>query len=209
MDGDDGRSKAKRLRSPLGLGEAVGLASVIIAGLGLYFSYANHVRDQQAADQAAHAQAAVRSVLVLRAEGDGAKVRLEPANPDQVVQSQTFYFPSAVRADPVHTTGEGRLDVAWFAGGLKRALHGADDDGAEHELPVIVQTAFVQDGETRSDQALYKIGFSIHRRLLQGAEVRIEGVALSRRTVGPAAQAAVDAAWPAALSSPARQDPSN
>jgi hypothetical protein len=188
---------AKGLRSPLGLGEAVGLASVIIAGLGLYFSYASHVREQQAASQAAHTQAVVRSVLVLRAQGEGAQVRLDPANPDQVVQSQAFYFPSAIRADVVRATGEGRLDAAWFADGLKKALHGADDDGGEHELPVIVQTTFVQDGETHTDQALYKIGFSIHRRLLQGAEVRIEGLALSRRNVGQAPQTAADAAWAA------------
>jgi hypothetical protein len=199
MNADDGGAKAKRQRSLLGFGEVVGLTSVVIAGLGLYFSYASRSHDQQAATQEAHAQAAqaaARSVLVLRAEGEGDRVRLEPANPEQVVQNQALYFPSDVRGDVVQTTGEGRLETGWFAGGLKRALHGADDDGAEHELPLAVQTTFVQDGEVHTDQALYKVGFSIHRRLLQGAKVRIEGLAFSRRGLGPNLQAAVDAAWP-------------
>ncbi|HUO22578.1 MAG TPA: hypothetical protein VMU59_08700 [Caulobacteraceae bacterium] len=196
MNAEDGGVSAKRLKSPLRFGEIVGVASVVIAGLGLYVSYANHTRDQQAAIQSAHEEAAVHAVLVLRAEGQGASVRLEPANPDQVVQNQTFYFPSAVRRGPVQTTGEGRLEAAWFASGLKQALRGADDDGAEHDLPVAVRTDYVQDGEIHTDQALYRIGFSIHRRLLQGAEVRIEGLALGRRGIGPGLQAAADAAWP-------------
>ena len=199
-DGDAGANK--RSRAPFNLGEVIGLTGVVIAGLGLFFSYVSHERDRQAADQAERLRAQVQSVLVLRGEGEGSRIRLAPANPDQIIQNQTFYFPSAIRGDAVRITGSGHLDADWFAAGLKRALHGAYDNGAEHEMPVVALTNFLEDGEVRTDQALYQIGFTIHLRLLQSAEVRMEGVALSRRGLaGP--QAAVNTAW--AAQAPARR----
>lgn len=195
MDADEGgASKSKRLRGSIRLGEAVAVVGLIIAGLSLYLTYADR-KDKLDAVQQARQQAQAQSVLVLKGDGGGTRIRLAPANPGQVVQSQAFYFPAAVRGGPVQITGEGRVDAAWFAGGLKKALRGKDDDGAEHSLPVGVATTFVEDGETRTDVSLYQIGFRIHRRLLQSADVRIEGVALSRRGLGGAPQAAADAAW--------------
>ena len=196
--GESEAAKAKRLKSPIRFGEAVALTGVIIAGLGLYFTYSARQHDlQDAARAAAQAsqQAKVQAPLILRGEGEGGQIRLTPASGDQVVQSQTFYFPAAVRSDAVQITGEGRIEAGWFAAGLKRALHGADDNGAEHDMPVAVETSFLDHGDLRTDRSLYQIGFSIHPRLMQGAEVRIEGLAVSRRGLSNDLQATADAAW--------------
>ncbi len=167
----------------------------------MYISHADRQRDKQEAALEARQTAQAKSILVLRANGEGGRIRLAPANADQVVQSQVFYFPSPVRKGPIQITGEGRIDVGWFADGLKRTLHGAADDGSEQNLPVGISTTFVEDGDVKTDNSLYQLGFTVHPRLLQGAEVRIEGVALSRRALAGALQGVVDAAW-------ARQAPS-
>ncbi len=173
MDSGEGdAARAKRLKSPIRFGEAVALTGVLIAGLGLYFTYSDRQHDKQEAARAAaqaSQQAKVQAPLILRGDGEGGQIRLTPANADQVVQSQTFYFPANVRGDPVQITGEGRLEAGWFAAGLKRALHGADDNGSEHDLPVAVETTFLDHGDQRTDRAIYQIGFSVHPRLMQGA----------------------------------------
>lgn len=196
MNGDEGEPARKwRLRLKLGLGEVVALSGVVIAGLGLYFSHADHERDLQQAALEAQQREQVQSVLILRGEGGGGRIRLTPANGEQVVQSQMFYFPSAVRADAVHITGDGHLDAHWFADGLKNALHGSADDGSEQNLPVGIFTTFVENGQVKADASLYQLGYTIHPRFLQGAEVRIEGIALGRRAVSGALQGAVDGVW--------------
>ncbi|HVY33078.1 MAG TPA: hypothetical protein VG960_01535 [Caulobacteraceae bacterium] len=196
MDGDKHEAERKwRLKSPIPLGQAVAVAGVVIAALGLYVSYAQRQADKQQAELESQQRAQAQSILVLRGEGEGGRIRLIPANPDQVVQSQAIYFPAALRGGPVHITGDGRIDAGWFADGLKRALHGAADDGAERDLTVGVSTTFVQGGQVMTDNSLYQLGFTVHPRLLQGAEVSIEGIALGRRAVATPLQNAVDEAW--------------
>jgi hypothetical protein len=196
MNADESEAARKRRwQWPIRLGEAVAVIGVIIAGLSLYVSHADRERDKQEAAREAQQREQAKSVLVLRGEGEGGRIRLTPANPDQVVQSQVFYFPSAIRTGPVQITGEGHIDAGWFAGGLKRALHGSADDGSEQNLPVGISTTFVEDGDVKTDTSLYQIGFTIHPRLFQGAEVRIEGIALSHRALAGALRAVTDASW--------------
>jgi hypothetical protein len=196
MDMDQGEAARKRrLQWPIRLGEAVALIGVAIAGLSLYVTHADRERDQKEAAREAQQRAQAQSVLVLRGEGDGRRIRLTPANPDQVVQSQAIYFPSVIRGGPVQSTGEGRIETGWFADGLKRALHGAADNGSEQTLTVGIVTTFVEAGAVMTDASLYRIGFTVHPRWLQGAEVRIDGIAVSRRGLTGDLQAAVDAAW--------------
>ena len=196
MDADEGETARKwRLQSPIRLGEAVALLGVIIAGLGLYVSNTDRQKDRQEAALQAQQRAQIKSVLVLRGEGGGGRIRLIPANPDQVVQSQIFYFPRAVRANPVRVTGDGRLDAGWLADGLKKALHGSADNGSDQNILIGVSTTFVEDGDVKADSALYDLAFTIHPRMLQSAEVRLEGIALERRASANGLQASVDNAW--------------
>ncbi len=187
-------SGKRRLQSPIGLREGVGLLSVVIAGLGLYVSYLQN-RDHQQERQDEQQRARAQSALILRGEGDGGRIKLEPANGGQVVQSQAFYFPGDVRSGAVQITGQGHIEAGWFADGLKKALHGTADGGGERSLPVAITTSYVEDGEVRTDTALYQVGFTVHPRMLQSAEVRIEGLALSRRGLTGNPQAAADSAW--------------
>ena len=61
--------------------------------------------------------------------------------------------------------------------------------------PVAIQTVFIEDGQTKTDNALYLLGYSLHPRLIGGARVELEGLSLARRGVAGDLQAAVDDLW--------------
>ena len=54
---------------------------------------------------------------------------------------------------------------------------------------------FIEDGQTKTDQAIYRIGYSTHPRVLRADKVEMEGLSLVRRGVGEDIQRAVDAVW--------------
>ena len=63
-----------------------------------------------------------------------------------------------------------------------------------------IVTTFLEDGQTKTDTALYQLGYSAHPRVLRSDKVELEGLSLIRRLGGGDVQAAVDAVW-------ARQNP--
>lgn len=184
----------------LTLAEIVGVSALLIAGLGYWDNHRESAQAdrERAAAQAerqaeARAQAIKQSFLMTgRPEEDGARLRLASANPDQVIQTQTLWFPAAIRGAPAETTGNPRLQAEWFDGGLRKARlkHG--------RLPVTVRTVYVADGQTQTDTALYMVGFNLKSRLLRPARVELEGLSLVRRGVTGDPQAAAEAAWTAA-----------
>lgn len=181
----------------LTLAEIVGVAALVIAGLGYWDSHreraqADRERAEARAERLAEARAQVvkDSFLVMaEPEDDGARLRLAAANPDQAIQTQTLWFPADIRRAAAETTGNPRLQAEWIESGLRKA-------GVKRgRLPVVVRTVYVADGQTRTDQALYMVGFSLKSRMLRPARVELEGLSLARRDVAGDPQAAADAAW--------------
>ena len=109
-----------------------------------------------------------------------------------MIQTQTIWFPKALRDSKVETTGNPRLEAGWIAGSLRR-IAGKAEAG---RVPVAIQTVFVEDGEMKSDRSLYQLGYSLHPRLLRGAEVKLEGLSLVRRGLKGEPQAAAESLWP-------------
>jgi hypothetical protein len=60
---------------------------------------------------------------------------------------------------------------------------------------VAIETSFIEDGQTRTDRAVYLIGFNLHGRLLGGPRLEFEGLSLARRGVTGDLQAAADGYW--------------
>jgi hypothetical protein len=184
----------------LTLAELVGVLALVVAAAGWWDSHREHLQEDRERAAAAKTQAAeakratLRESFLLTGSGDTERLRLAPARGDQVIQTQTLVFPSAVRKDPVETTGNPRIDRRWFESGLKDA-HALPKDDAEARLPVAVETAYVDAGETRTDRAIYWIAYSAKHRLLRGSQVQLDGLSLARRGVTGDLQAAVDAVW--------------
>jgi hypothetical protein len=80
---------------------------------------------------------------------------------------------------------------------VTKAEHARAGKGRSGRMPVAIATTFIEDGQTKSDTALYQLGYSAHPRVLRSDKVELEGLSLLRHGVGGDAQAAVDAAWTA------------
>ena len=195
-------SDTPRKRLPLrwlSLAEIVGVVAVVVAVLGYWDSHRE--RTQEAREKAlaarerqveARANALRQSFLMTGTlEGSGDRIRLSSQRPEQVIQTQTIWFPKAIRDAPVETTGNPRLEVGWVEDGLRKAK---TESG---RVPVGVLTVFIEDGLTKTDRAVYQVGYSLHPRTLRKAEVDLDGLSLARRGVTGDLQAAADNLWAA------------
>jgi hypothetical protein len=196
----------------LSLAETVGLVAVVIAGLGYWDSHRERTQEQReraAAENERKAEAragALKQTFLMTAapQSAGDWLRLTSVHPEQVIQTQSVTFPTELRADPVQTTGTPRIEGGWLAAGLAKAEKARGRGGKEVQgrLPVGVVSVYIEDGETRTDRALYLLGYSVHPRVLKADRVELEGLSLVRRGVGEDVRAAVDRLWPAPAAKP-------
>lgn len=181
------------------LGEMLAVIAVVISALTLWNSWSER-SDSEASKHADARRASARAAtLVLTASLSGDHMlALKPTSGDQSVQSQTISFPTALGAAPAETTGEPRIEAAWFERALKKARNEAglpDDSRGDERLPVAIATRFLVDGEAHEDVALYDIGYTISGRWLSGHSVTLRGLSLVSRVKGGKAQAMLDARW--------------
>lgn len=179
-------------------GEIIGGLALVIAGLNYWEGHHEHV--QAARREQAQAQAATSFVATGEADNGGRTLGLRPLKATQAIQSQRFRFPADIRADPVEVTAERpRVEVDWVVQGLKRALETAHAKSTgEARVPVIIETVYVEDGETHQDVSLYQVGFAWKHEFLSGWQIRLKGMALSRRGLKSNAAAALFKPWSAA-----------
>lgn len=181
--------EARTRRRWITVGEIIGILALVVSGLSYWDAHQQRVAAPKTA-----AAPAKPSSLVLTGILDLAhdRIDLHPASPDQVIQTQTIHFPASVRADAVDTTGNARIEAGWFDAGLRAALKGSKLHAGRHRLAVGIETVFVAGDATRTDLAIYDLGYTLHARMLRPDAVAIEGVSLVRHA-GADLQAAVDA----------------
>lgn len=203
MTGDAAKAelKVQGRRFWLTVGEVVAVLGLGLAGLNYWQSHRDH--QEALRQEAAKAQAQNRSVFLMRGRADkaGERVILEPTDAGQVVQTQRYLFPAPV-LDHGKEIASGRLEIdrVWFEDGLESALKAARKSGAalpkgEATLPVAVITTYVENGETRTDQSLYRVGYVAEPGLFRTVKLKLLGATILRRGVTGDMQAAVDAAW--------------
>jgi hypothetical protein len=194
-------SEPPRKRLPirwLSLAELVGVAALVIAGLGYWDAHRERSQQEKeriaaAAEREAQLKAAAVKpafLIVGAVDGSGGKVRLTSVHPDQVIQTQTLWFPTLIHADSIETTGNPRIEASWL-GGLAKAAGKA----RRGRVPVSVLTVFIEDGQTKTDRAIYKLGYTLHPRLLGGPKIELDGLSLTRRDVTGDLQAAANGYW--------------
>ncbi len=204
----------RRKRLPvrwLTLAEVVGLVAVVIAGLGYWDSHRERSfeereraavqREQKAEARREAQQGALKQTFLMTGtpESSGERLRLTAVHPEQVIQTQAITFPGALRVDPVQSTGNPRVEARRLEGGLAKALRAlGDDKKTEGRVPMGVVTVFIEDGQTKTDRAIYLLGYSLDSRVLRPDRMELQGMSLVRRGVNGDLQAAVDALWPKA-----------
>jgi hypothetical protein len=180
------------------IGEALAVIAVLISALTLWNSWSERSADQ--ATKAAETQKAASRAerLVLTASADKRGLTLAPTSSDQTIQEQTITFPTALAAAPAKTTGEPRIETAWFAQPLKRAREQAgmpDDSRGDEKLPVLIETRFVVTGEPHLDVAIYDIGYTVKGKWIGGHDVDLRGLARVSAARKGGAQSQLDARW--------------
>lgn len=201
MSDGPGRKKRLPLRW-LTLAEFVGIVAVAIAALGYWDSHKDRVQSE--AERAAEARAhqaeakagAARLIFLMTGtvQPGGELIRLAAVHGEQVIQTQSLSFPGEVHG-PVETTGNPRIEAGWLEGGVEKALKAHGAKATHGRVPVGVVTDYIEDGQTKTDRAIYLVGYTLHPRVLRSAKVELEGLSLLRRGVGEDVQKAVDAAW--------------
>lgn len=200
-------AKAQGRRFWLTVGEVVALLGLGLGGLSYWDSHRERVQTEaEAARAEAKAeQAQKRSVFLMRGEADkkGERVLLNPTDAGQLVQTQRYLFPAAVLGHAKEIgAGQLQIDLVWFEDGLGEVLKAARKAGGalpegEAALPVGVVTTYVENGESRTDQSLYRVGYVAESGLLGAVKLRLVGASLVRRGVTGDLQAAVERAWAA------------
>ena len=175
----------------LTIGEVAAVLAVAIAGLNYWDSQREH--------KARAAQAAAQSALILTGftQANGEKLVLRALEPGQAIQSQRYLFPTAVLAHPMEVVAAApQINGAWIEPGLGRALEARHVRGdGEARLPVGVITTYVEDGQTRTDRSLYRIGYAWRARFVLRRRIVLQGIALDQRAVGGDLQALVNQRW--------------
>jgi hypothetical protein len=195
----DAAEAASIRRRWITLGEVLAVIAVVISALTLWNSWTER-SDSLASKQAEARRSNNRAetlVLIATASGEHELV-LKPASVAQSVQGQTITFPTALGVEPAETTGEPRIEAAWFESALKKARGHAgmpDDSRGDERLPVVITTRFLVDGDPHEDVALYDIGYTISGRWLGGHSVAMRGLSLVSRVRSASARAALDARW--------------
>ncbi len=198
---DTPAARKRRFRLLLTISEFVGVLALVIAGLNFWDAHRERVRDQRreaAADHVASARYAF--VMHSQMEADGARLAFQPVDPTQAIQSERYLFPHAILDHAMEVSAaKPQVDLDWIAAGLRSEIArnrkaGASPDG-EETMPVGVYTTYVQDGQIITDQSIYRLGYAWRSRLLGGARMALQGVALVHRSVKGDLRAAVENAW--------------
>ena len=178
-------------------GEIVGVLALGVAGLNYWDSRQQHAEDERRVE--AQSLAAVSFVAVGEADREGRTVTLRPLKNAQAIESQRYGFPKEVLDHPMNiTAARPRIQADWVIGGLRHVLEEvhAESSGSAR-VPVLIDTTFVEDGETRTDVSLYQLGFTWKKAFLSGWRIRLEGLALIRRDPGADAKARMENNWTA------------
>ena len=177
------------------LGEVLAVVAVTISGLTLWNSYSER-SGAEAEKQAARQQAAAEAQrLILRGTraGNGKQLALAPLDPEQVIQSQTLRFPTALDADAIDTVIDPRIEAGWLEPAVKKA--GKAKSSGDARLPVLITTRFVSDGRSYADTSIYDVGYKAESGFLSGTDVELRGLSHVERVGAKDAQAKLDGLW--------------
>ena len=179
------------------VGEGAAILAVVISALSFWDSHRERAEAERKVVTQAQAEAAF--VLTGGSHDGGRRLTLAPLKPTQAIQSQQFYFPLALRADPVTiTASDPRIEIAWIAAAVDKALDAAHaGSNGEGALPVAILTVYVEDGEVREDRSLYRLGLSWRSRFLAGRKVTLTGLSLIQRALKGDPRTLVDRRWAA------------
>ena len=176
------------------LGEIVAIVAVVISGLTFWNSYQERSRAEAERAAEKKEKAGKAQLLLLKAQGSGSRLDISPADPEQVVQSQTISFPSALDVRPIETV-DPRIEADWIERAAKEAREkGGKKSSGDDRLPIGIATRFVRGDESHIDTAIYDVGYRLESGFLD-TDAELLGLSLVERTKAGQFQTRLDALW--------------
>ena len=79
------------------------------------------------------------------------------------------------------TAARPQIDLGWIEDGLRKAPRAAK--AGESTVPVAIRTSYVEDGETRTDTSIYRVGYGWKAACSAARSSTSKALSLSRRAV--------------------------
>ncbi len=138
-------------RRRIGFGEIIGLAALIISGLGVWISWQSNSKDGPT--QVIEQRTTIPLTLRASVEGDGRTLKISPIEPGHALESLRITLPG-VKAITVGS--DGKLDARDMEG----ALEVADDKRKGSQVArVTVDARYVEAGTDRRRTATYQLRY--------------------------------------------------
>lgn len=159
-------------RRSVGFGEIVGLAALIISGLGVWIAWKSATHDGPT--RVVEQRAAIPLTLRAKAADDGRKLIVEPVEPSHALESLRVTIPG-VKA--VSAGSDGEID----ARDIEDALKVADGERkGGHARPVTIDARYVEAGSDRRRSATYQLRYHWEGGgLFGGRSLRLDGLSRS------------------------------
>ena len=184
----DRAEAAATRRRWVSLAELVGVAGMIIAALGLWINWSDRRAEDSAKQVEKATEAKVRTLVILKASGDGKSLKL--SDPSHDIQDINVQFPKALGV-ATKSNIDPAIDADWVSDTLLKLTDGGKDERTGR-LPLLITASYWDADVERHDTAIYDVVWKTEARILRGRALRLESLKLRERT---SSAARLEAIW--------------
>ena len=152
------------------LGEIIGIAALIVSGIGVWIAWksSNEDRPTRVVEQRSAVPLALRGT----ADGDGSTLTIMPADPSHALEGLTVSIKGAPNID---VGSDGRLSASDVQAALKDRQKEAKD--VTHSVPVRIDARYVEMGKDRRGGGTYVLRYKWEGGgLFGGRSLRLVGL---------------------------------
>ena len=163
-------SDSETRRRWITLGEIIGIAALIVSGIGVWIAWksSNEDRPTRVVEQRSAVPLALRGT----ADGDGGTLTIMPADPSHALEGLTVSIKGAAKID---VGSDGRLS----ASDVQAALKGREKEAKDvtHSVPVRIDARYVEMGKDRRGGGNYVLRYKWQGGgLFGGRSLRLVGL---------------------------------
>ena len=142
----------KTRRRWITLGEIIGIAALIVSGLGVWIAWKSSSKDEPT--RIVEQKSAVPLALRGTVDREGQSLTIMPADPSHALESLTVTIKGA---SPIDVSGDGRLSASDVEAALKN--HDKEAKDVTHSVLVRIEARYVEAGADRRGGGSYVIRY--------------------------------------------------
>lgn len=163
-------SDSETRRRWITLGEIIGIAALIVSGIGVWIAWKSNNEDRptRVVEQRSAVPLALRGI----ADGDGGTLTIMPADPSHALEGLIVSIKGAAKID---VGSDGRLSASDVQAALKSREKEAKD--VTHSVPVRIDARYVEMGKDRRGGGTYVLRYKWEGGgLFGGRSLRLVGL---------------------------------